>query len=61
MSAAIRVVALGAVRRGDALLVSEEPAPELGTKHRARWMPIERLRADDTTFYVPAVLDALGR
>lgn len=34
--------------------------PELGTEHLARWMPIERLRDDNTTFYAPEVLDALG-
>jgi ADP-ribose pyrophosphatase YjhB (NUDIX family) len=34
--------------------------PEFGTEHLARWMPIKRLRDEDTTFYVPEVLDALG-
>jgi len=34
--------------------------PELGTEHLARWMPVERLRDDDTTFYAPEVLDALN-
>lgn len=34
--------------------------PEFGTEHLARWMPIDRLRDDDTTFYAPEVLDALG-
>lgn len=34
--------------------------PDLGTEHLARWMPIERLRDDTTTFYSPEVLDALG-
>lgn len=33
--------------------------PELGTEHLARWMSRERLRAESTTFYSPAVLDAL--
>ena len=33
--------------------------PELGTEHVARWVPIERLRGDDTTFYAPVVLEAL--
>lgn len=32
----------------------------LGTEHLARWMPIERLRDDTTTFYGPEILDALG-
>lgn len=34
--------------------------PELDIELLACWMPIERLRDDDTTFYAPAVLDALG-
>lgn len=34
--------------------------PELGTEHVARWMPIEYLRDDQTTFYAPEVLNALG-
>lgn len=34
--------------------------PELDTEHRARWMPVEALRDDEVTFYVPAILDALG-
>lgn len=34
--------------------------PEFDTEHLARWMPVDRLREDDTTFYAPAVLDALG-
>jgi len=34
--------------------------PEFDTEHLARWMPIERLRDEDTTFYAPGVLDALG-
>ena len=33
--------------------------PELGTELLACWMPTERLRDDDTTFYAPAVLNAL--
>lgn len=33
--------------------------PEFDTEHLARWMPVDRLREDDTTFYAPAVLDAL--
>ena len=33
--------------------------PELDTEFLARWMPVERLRDDDTTFYTPAVLDAV--
>lgn len=33
--------------------------PELGTEHLARWMPVERLRAPGTTFYVPELLDEL--
>ncbi|ERH09632.1 MAG: NUDIX domain protein [halophilic archaeon J07HX64] len=33
--------------------------PELGTEHLARWMPVERLQDDNTTFYAPEVLDAL--
>ncbi len=33
--------------------------PELDTKLLACWMPVERLRDDETTFYAPAVLDAL--
>jgi len=35
--------------------------PEFDTEHTARWMPVETLREDDTTFYSPAVLDALER
>lgn len=35
------------------------PEPDLGTEHLARWLPIETLRDDRTTFHVPAVLDAL--
>lgn len=34
--------------------------PELGTEHLARWMPVESLRADETTFYAPEVLGALN-
>lgn len=34
--------------------------PEFDTEHRARWLPVERLREETTTFYVPEVLDALG-
>jgi len=33
--------------------------PELATEHLTRWMPVERLRDDDTAFYTPDVLDAL--
>jgi ADP-ribose pyrophosphatase YjhB (NUDIX family) len=33
--------------------------PELDLEIQARWLPVERLRADDTTFYSPAVLEAL--
>lgn len=33
--------------------------PESDIELLARWMSIERLRDDDTTFYAPAVLDAL--
>jgi len=33
--------------------------PDLDTYHRARWMPVGDLRAEGTTFYAPAVLDAL--
>lgn len=33
--------------------------PEFGTEHLARWVPVERLRDDGTTFYAPEVLDAL--
>lgn len=33
--------------------------PELGIEIQARWMPVDRLDADDTMFYTPAVLDAL--
>lgn len=33
--------------------------PESETEHRAVWMPIERLRSEETTFYVPEILDAL--
>lgn len=34
--------------------------PELETELLACWIHVERLRDDDTTFYVPEVLDALG-
>lgn len=34
--------------------------PEFDTEHLARWMPVERLRDEGTTFYAPAVLDALA-
>jgi len=34
--------------------------PEFGTEHLARWMPVDRLRDEETTFYVPEVLHALG-
>lgn len=34
--------------------------PDLGTEHLARWVPIDELRDDRTTFHVPAVLDALA-
>lgn len=34
--------------------------PDLGIDLQARWMPVERLREDDVTFYSPPVLDALG-
>lgn len=33
--------------------------PEFDTEHLARWMPVERLRDRQTTFYSPEVLDAL--
>ena len=33
--------------------------PEGGTEHVARWVPIERLRRPEVTFYAPEVLDAL--
>lgn len=33
--------------------------PELDTEQFARWLPIETLRDAETTFYAPAVLDAL--
>lgn len=33
--------------------------PEFETEHLARWMPIDRLRDEETTFYAPEVLDAL--
>lgn len=33
--------------------------PDLGTEHLVRWIPIERLHEDNTTFYVPEILDAL--
>lgn len=33
--------------------------PDLGTEHVARWMPIEELRNEETTFYTPQILDAL--
>lgn len=33
--------------------------PESDTEHLARWMPIESLRDEETTFYSSAVLDAL--
>lgn len=33
--------------------------PDTDAELQARWMPIERLRDDDTTFYSQAVLDAL--
>jgi len=33
--------------------------PEFDTEHRARWLAVDRLRADEVTFYAPAVLDAL--
>lgn len=33
--------------------------PERGTEQLARWMPVDRLRDDETTFYAPEVLDAL--
>ena len=35
--------------------------PEFDTEHVARWMPVERLRDPETTFYVPEVLDSLDR
>jgi ADP-ribose pyrophosphatase YjhB (NUDIX family) len=34
--------------------------PEFDTKRRAKWMPIEQLRDEGTTFYAPGVLDSLG-
>jgi 8-oxo-dGTP pyrophosphatase MutT (NUDIX family) len=34
--------------------------PDDGTEHTAEWVPVENLRADETTFYTPAVLDTLG-
>lgn len=34
--------------------------PEFDTEHRARWMAVDRLRDEGTTFYAPEVLDALG-
>lgn len=34
--------------------------PEFDTECLARWMPIKRLRDENTTFYAPEVLDALG-
>lgn len=33
--------------------------PETGVEHLARWMSTDHLRDDETTFYSPAVLDAL--
>jgi ADP-ribose pyrophosphatase YjhB (NUDIX family) len=33
--------------------------PELDLEIQARWVPVERLRADDTIFYTQPVLDAL--
>ncbi|MFB6354369.1 MAG: NUDIX domain-containing protein [Halobacteriales archaeon] len=33
--------------------------PELDLEMLARWLPVERLRDEETTFYSPAVLDAL--
>jgi 8-oxo-dGTP pyrophosphatase MutT (NUDIX family) len=33
--------------------------PEDGSEGLARWLPLTRLRDDDTTFYAPEVLDAL--
>lgn len=33
--------------------------PDLGTEHLARWIPIDDLRDDRTTFHETAVLDAL--
>lgn len=33
--------------------------PDLGTDHVARWLPIDALREEGTTFYTPRVLDAL--
>lgn len=33
--------------------------PELDLEILARWMPVERLRAEETTFHSEAVLDAL--
>lgn len=34
--------------------------PDLGVEHRARWMPIDRLQEDHTTFYTQDVLTAMG-
>ena len=34
--------------------------PKDGTEHTAEWVAGDRLRADETTFYTPAVLDARG-
>lgn len=34
--------------------------PDLDTEHLARWMSVDSLRDDDTTFYSLDVLDALG-
>ena len=34
--------------------------PEHGTEHVARWVPVERLRRAEVTFYAPEVLDALA-
>lgn len=33
--------------------------PDIDMELLAQWMPVERLRDDDTTFYSPDVLDAL--
>lgn len=34
--------------------------PELDSEQLARWMSVECLRNDETTFYAPEVLDAVG-